>query len=88
MVFLPEATTFLDRVQALAMKIEGIPRPAHIAALRRAVAMTQAEFGTALGVNKLTVSRWDQGELRRGAEWVKRLAKLRDAAGRRGVVVG
>ena len=50
--------------------------------------MTQEQFGASLGVNKLTVSRWERGELRPGPSSLKRLRKLRDMAARRGVVVG
>ncbi|MFI5378109.1 MAG: helix-turn-helix domain-containing protein [Tepidisphaerales bacterium] len=87
-VFLPAAMSFLDRVQALAMKLDAVPRPAHLTALRQALSMTQTQFGAALGVNKLTFSRWERGELKPGASSLKRLRKLRDIAARRGVVVG
>ena len=86
-VFLPDAMDFLDKVQALAMKIESAPRPAHVTALREALGMTQAKFGAAVGVNKLTVSRWERGELKPGTAALKRLIKLQAGAVRRGVVI-
>ena len=86
-VFLPAAMQFLDRVQAMAMKIAGTPRPAHITALREAMGLTQEKFGAALGVNKLTVSRWERGQLKPGAASLKRLAKLQSTAARRGVTI-
>jgi DNA-binding transcriptional regulator YiaG len=86
-VFLPEAMEFLDKVQALATKIEGPPRPAHITALREALGMTQQRLGAALGVNKLTVSRWERGELKPGVASLRRLRRLQDSAVRRGVAL-
>jgi DNA-binding transcriptional regulator YiaG len=86
-VFLPAAMEFLDKVQALAMKIVSAPRPAHVTALRGALGMTQTEFGAAVGVDQLTVSRWERGELKPGASAIKRLMKIQADAVRRGVVI-
>jgi DNA-binding transcriptional regulator YiaG len=88
MTLLPPAVKFLDKVQAMAQKIEGVPSRGQIVALRAALGMTQKELGAAVGVDKLTVSRWERGELKPGAASVRRLRKLQQGAARRGVVVG
>ena len=60
------------------------PRPRE---LREALGLTQKELGEAVGVDSMTVSRWERGEFgpRRGA--LVRLERLRKAALRRGVAV-
>jgi transcriptional regulator with XRE-family HTH domain len=79
---------FLDRIRALLMKVDAASNWAHIRTLREALRMTQKQLGEAVGVDKLTVSRWERGEVKPGTASVKRLRKLQEEATRRGVVVG
>ena len=83
----PDAVRFLDRIRVLAMEMPGAPSPAFIITLREALGMTQARMGKALGVDKITVSRWERGAVRPGAESVAALEKLRREAAARGVVI-
>lgn len=83
----PEAVRFLDRIRVLAMDVPGAPSPAYITTLREALGMTQAEMGKALGVDKITISRWERGAVRPGPKSVAALEKLRNQAARRGVVI-
>lgn len=85
--FLPPAVKFLDRVRALAMKLDRAPTPGFITSLREALGMTQAEFGERIGVDKMTVSRWERGTLRPSEESLAAIAKLRDRATRSGVTL-
>ena len=85
--FTPEGVRFLDGVRALAMPLNTPPRPAFISNLRQALGMTQAEFGEAVGVDKMTVSRWERGASRPGAEALERLRRMVARAKRRGVLL-
>jgi DNA-binding transcriptional regulator YiaG len=87
MGFTLEGIRFLDRLKALAMRVGDRPTPGHILALRQALDLTQQQLGEKIGVNKLTVSRWERGEIHPGAESLEALRKLRRGAVRRGVVV-
>ena len=77
----------LDRLRALATVMGQRPTAGHIAALRDALGFTQKQLGECLGVDKLTVSRWERGQVRPGAASVRRLQRLRQAAARKGVVL-
>lgn len=85
--FTPEGVRFLDRVRALALDVGGAPSPGYIASLREALGLTQQELAVRLGVNKLTVSRWERGTLRPGAASLAALRRVRQAAVRQGVVL-
>ena len=85
--FLPEGVRFLDRERALALSLNGPPSSGHITALREALGLTQEQLGRRLGVDKITVSRWERGVNRPGARAVSALAKLRRRAVRRGVTI-
>ncbi len=85
--FLPGGVHFLDRVRALALTLHSTPSPGFISSLREAVGLTQAELGERIGVDKLTVSRWERGALRPSDESLAKLEKLRADAVRRGVVI-
>lgn len=85
--FNPEGVAFLDRIRALAMPLTQPPSPGYIARLREALGMTQRELGERLGVNLLTVSRWERGTRRPNSESMKRLRDIADTARRRGVVL-
>lgn len=86
--FLPEGVAFLDRVRALAVRLDRAPSPGYITALREALGLTQAELGERIGVDKMTVSRWERGELHPSAEPLAVLERVRREAARRGVVIG
>lgn len=86
-LFKPGAVRFLDRVQALAMKAPARPTPGYIRALREALGLTQQQFGDCIGVDKMTVWRWEKGQLRPRPVSVKAMEKLRREAGRRGVTL-
>lgn len=84
--FLPEAVRFLDRVRAVFLSVlDRPPSPGFITALRAGLGLTQTEFGRAVGVAKMTVSRWERGELRPGRRARAGMERLRKAALRRGV---
>lgn len=87
-LFTPEAVALLDRVQAAFQSVRSRPlTPAYLRTLREALGLTQKELAEAVGVDKMTVSRWERGEFgpRRGA--LVQLERLRKAALRRGVAV-
>ena len=77
----------LDQLRAVATEMGQRPTGGHIAALRGALGFTQSQLGDRIGVDKLTVSRWERGEVRPGAASVRRLQRLRQAAGRKGIVL-
>ncbi len=83
----PGAVAFLDRIRALAMKLDRPPSPGYLIALRAALGLTQAEFGERIGVDKMTVSRWERGALRPGDESLAAIAELRNRAVRNGVTI-
>lgn len=85
-LFTPEGQRFLDRVQALASRVPPEPTPGLIRALREALGLTQAQLGEAVGVDKITVSRWERGATKPGKDSAAALERLRKQAGRRGVV--
>jgi len=78
---------FLDHLRALAMEIVHPPTPGHVVALREALGLTQKQLGEKVGVNKLTVSRWERGRIVPGPSSVSKLSTLRKQAVRRGVVL-
>lgn len=82
-----DAVRFLDRIRVLAIAVPGAPSPAFITTLREALGMTQADMGRALGVDKITVSRWERGAVRPGPESVAALEVLRRESAQRGVVI-
>lgn len=86
-LFTPAAARFIDRVQALATRSTNPPTPGYIRSLREALGMTQAELGERLGVDKMTVARWEWGKLRPRRKAAAALDKLRREAGRRGVAI-
>lgn len=82
-----KAVEFLDRVRALAIKLDRPPSPGFITALRKALGLTQAEFGEQIGVDKMTVSRWERGALRPSDASLAALDALRRKAVQRGVTI-
>ncbi|MDM8005506.1 MAG: helix-turn-helix domain-containing protein [Phycisphaerae bacterium] len=86
--FLPEGVRFLDRVRALATSaLDRPPSPGFITALREALGLTQKELADKLGVDKMSVSRWERGAIRPSEESLAALNKLRHEAVRRGVAI-
>ncbi|MFN0012213.1 MAG: helix-turn-helix domain-containing protein [Phycisphaerales bacterium] len=55
--------------------------------LREALGLTQAQLSERLGVDSMTVSRWERGTVKPSPAAVKALDKLRRDAGRRGTVI-
>lgn len=86
--FRPEGVAFLDRVRALALSaLNHPPGPAYITTLREALGCTQQEFGERIGVDKMTVSRWERGTLKPRDASLKAIEELRRKAVRKGVVL-
>lgn len=85
--FLPGAVRFLDRIQALAQRLDRPPSPGFITSLREALGLTQAEFGERIGVDKMTVSRWERGALRPSDASLAAISELRSRATRSGVTI-
>lgn len=86
-LFKPEAIRLLDRVQALALRTPKAPTPGYIRTLREALGLTQAALAERLGVDAMTVSRWERGTVKPRASAVKAMDKLRRESGRRGVTI-
>lgn len=86
-LFKPEAVRLLDRVQALALRTPKAPTPGYIRTLREALGLTQAALAERLGVDAMTVSRWERGTVKPRASAVKAMDKLRRESGRRGVTI-
>ncbi len=86
--FLPPAVEFLDRLQVLAMSVfDRPPSPGYLRTLRKALRLTQEQLGQQLGVDKMTVSRWERGTVRPGRRSLMALERLRKHATRKGVTV-
>ena len=86
--FLPEGVAFLDRVRALFLSaLDRPPSPGYITRLREGLGLTQRVFGEQIGVDKMTVSRWERGTVRPSHAAVKAIEKLRKNAISRGVVL-
>jgi DNA-binding transcriptional regulator YiaG len=86
-LFKPEAVRLIDRVQAMAMRTPTKPTPGYIKSLREAMGLTQQQFGERIGVDKMTVWRWEQGRVEPNPEAVKAIEALRREAGRKGVLL-
>jgi len=85
--FKPEAVRFLDRVQVMAMKTPTTPTPGFIRTLREALGLTQQQLGERVGVDKLTVYRWERGMMKPSPAAVKAIERVRRDAARKGVVI-
>ncbi len=86
--FLPEGAAFLDRVRALFVSaLDRPPSPGYIVRLREALGLTQTQFGERIGVDKMTVYRWERGMIRPSRKAVEAIDRLRKQAARRGVTV-
>jgi len=87
LAFTREGVRFLDRVRALATEPSPAPSPAYLAALRESLGLTQAQLGTRIGRDKLTISRWECGVLRPSAEALNRFYELAREMKQKGVVL-
>ncbi len=85
--FTPEGVAFLDRIRALTMPLDTTPRPAFITALREGLGMNQEQFGELVGVNKLTVSRWERGTMTPRDSTLQRIRQAVTKAKRRGITL-
>lgn len=86
--FLPDGVAFLDRVRALFLSVlDRPPSPGYITRLREGLGLTQRTFGERIGVDKMTVSRWERGTMRPSEEALRVIEKLRKDAVRRGVAL-
>ncbi len=86
--FLPAGVRFLDRVRAVFLPVlDRPPSPGFITALREGLGMTQQEFGERVGVDKMTVSRWERGALRPRAAARSAIERVRKEALRGGVTL-
>ena len=86
--FLPQAVKLLDHIRVLAMStLDRPPTPGYIRTLREALGLTQTQMGERVGVDKMTVARWEWGKVRPGRASLAALDGLRKAATRKGVVV-
>lgn len=85
--FTPDGVRFLDHVRALMIEAGTAPSPGYITSLREALGLTQQELAQRLGVNKLTVSRWERGALRPGPTSLQAIRHLRREAVAQGVVL-
>src|SRR5665213_1722453 len=83
--FTPDGVRFLDHLRALFMPLDRAPSPSFIRRLREALGMSQHVFGDKVGVDKLTVARWEWGKLKPSKESVRAIQKIRAQAVRRGV---
>ena len=86
-VFTLEGVRFLDRIRALATSDDAPLTPARIVTLREAAGLTQAELARRVGVNKLTVSRWERGAMRPSADSARALRRVIKHAKRHGVTL-
>jgi DNA-binding XRE family transcriptional regulator len=83
----PPAVRWLDKLRALYSRINTEPTPGFIRVLREAMNLTQEELGRRVGVNKMTVSRWERGAIKPGVQALKSIGKLRNIALRRGLLL-
>lgn len=85
--FTPAGVRFLDRLQVLFMPLDQPPSPGFIWTLREALGLTQEQFGDRAGVDKMTVYRWERGELKPAERSVAKIQEIREEAVRRGVTL-
>ena len=77
----------LDRVRVAATNLPAAPTRGYIRTLREALGLTQSKLGERIGVDKMTVARWEWGKMTPSPAAVKALESLRRAVGRRGVMI-
>ena len=85
-VLLPQAVRALDRLRAVFTNQQQLT-PGFIISLREATGLTQEQLGRNLGVSKMTVSRWERGRMRPGADAARGIRRLQAEASRAGVKI-
>ncbi len=85
--FTLDAVRLLNRVRVTATNVPAQPTPGYVRTLREAIGLRQQQFAERVGVDKMTVARWEWGKVKPGAAAVKRIEKVRREAGRRGVMI-
>jgi hypothetical protein len=83
----PPAVRWLDKLRALFSRVADVPTPGFIRTLRQAMNLTQEQLGQRMGVNKITVSRWERGTVKPSRQAVNTLVRLRASALRRGLLI-
>ena len=83
----PAAVQMLDQLRAVAMQRMTPPSPAYLVTLRKAFSLTMEAFGREVGVDKMTVYRWETGTRKPSAASVTKINRLRDKRARQGVAV-
>jgi transcriptional regulator with XRE-family HTH domain len=69
------------------MPLDRAPSPGFIRTLREALSLTQEQFGDRAGVDKMTVYRWERGELKPADRSIAKIQEIREDAVRRGVTL-
>jgi len=87
LALLPPAVRFLDQLQVAFSPLRTPPSPPYIRTLREALGLTQSQLGDRLGVAKITVSRWERGDLRPGAQSLAKLDALRRDCVKQGIAL-
>ncbi len=86
--FKPEAVALLDRIRAAFLSTLGrAPSPGQLLRLRESLGVTQRELGERIGVDKMTISRWERGVMRPNATALRALERVRSDALERGIAV-
>lgn len=86
--FLPDGVRFLDRVRVAFLSVlNRPPSPEFLTTLREALGLTQREFAGRVGVDKMTVSRWERGALRPSRAALAAIEQVRKEALRHGVAI-
>ena len=83
----PAGARHLEAIRVLATREFASISPAHLITLRQALDFTQEEFGHAVGVDKMTVSRWERGTRNPGAESLRKIKSLREKHAKQGVLL-
>ena len=83
----PHTMRLRDRVRVTATNVPAQPTPGYGRTLREAIGLTEQQFAERVGVDKMTVARWEWGKVKPGAAAVTRIEKVRREAGRRGVMI-
>ena len=83
----PDGARHLDKVRAAAADVPDCPSPGWVKSLRSTLTMTQVEFGDAVGVSALTVSRWERGQVSPGTLALRAMRDLRRERATAGIVI-
>lgn len=87
-VFLPPAVRLLDKVKVLAMSMQSRPiTPGYLKTLRAALGLTLTEMAERVGVEKMTVWRWENGQLTPRKSSLSKLERARREAVRKGTAI-